>query len=91
MDKMVCVFVQKCSLWHHKDNSRVLSFDQVIDELGEVLVTNDGATIMEKLQVTHPTARMVCVNARPPAFYLFPFLTSPLRIYHTIKMFPSWD
>jgi len=27
---------------------------------GEVIITNDGATILEKMQVTHPAAKMVC-------------------------------
>lgn len=31
----------------------------VADPKGEILVTNDGATILEQLKVTHPTAKML--------------------------------
>lgn len=29
------------------------------DARGEVLITNDGATILKKMDVVHPTAKMV--------------------------------
>jgi chaperonin GroEL (HSP60 family) len=29
------------------------------DARGETLITNDGATILQKLDVVHPTAKMV--------------------------------
>ena len=29
------------------------------DSKGEVLITNDGATIMKQMEVIHPTAKMV--------------------------------
>jgi len=29
------------------------------DPKGEVLITNDGATIMKQIEVVHPTAKMV--------------------------------
>lgn len=31
----------------------------IIDGKGDVLITNDGATILKQLQVTHPTAKML--------------------------------
>lgn len=31
----------------------------LVDETGEILVTNDGATILNKLEVEHPAARML--------------------------------
>lgn len=37
------------------------------DSKGEVLITNDGATIMKQMEVIHPTAKMV----RFILFYLF--------------------
>ena len=32
------------------------------DGRGEILITNDGATILQKMNVVHPTAKMVQVN-----------------------------
>ncbi len=32
---------------------------------GEVIITNDGATILAKMEVQHPAAKMVC-NTQPP-------------------------
>jgi len=32
------------------------------DGRGETLITNDGATILQKLDVVHPTAKMVCLS-----------------------------
>lgn len=29
------------------------------DSKGEVLITNDGATIMKQMELVHPTARML--------------------------------
>ena len=29
------------------------------DPKGEVLITNDGATILKQMEVVHPTAKMV--------------------------------
>ena len=33
---------------------------QIQDEKGDVTITNDGATILKKMQVLHPAAKMVC-------------------------------
>ena len=33
----------------------------IIQPKGDVLVTNDGATILKELEATHPCAKMVCV------------------------------
>lgn len=32
------------------------------DSRGEILITNDGATILQKIDVVHPTAKMVSYN-----------------------------
>lgn len=32
------------------------------DGRGEILITNDGATILQKMDVVHPTAKMVVHN-----------------------------
>jgi chaperonin GroEL (HSP60 family) len=37
----------------------VLLATQICDENGEVLITNDGATILKKMKVIHPAAKMV--------------------------------
>lgn len=34
------------------------------DGRGEVLITNDGATILQKMDVVHPTAKMVNIRLR---------------------------
>lgn len=31
------------------------------DSKGETLITNDGATILQKMDVVHPTAKMVSI------------------------------
>lgn len=31
------------------------------DARGEILITNDGATILQKMDVVHPTAKMVYI------------------------------
>jgi T-complex protein 1 subunit delta len=32
------------------------------DGRGETLITNDGATILQKMNVVHPTAKMVNID-----------------------------
>lgn len=44
------------------------------DGRGETLITNDGATILQKLDVVHPTAKMV------------PFSLISLSRYQRLKM-----
>lgn len=31
----------------------------IVDDIGEVCITNDGATILKKLEVEHPTANLL--------------------------------
>ena len=31
----------------------------LVDSLGDVVITNDGATILKELDITHPAAKMV--------------------------------
>lgn len=31
----------------------------IVDDIGEVTITNDGATILKKLEVDHPTAKLL--------------------------------
>lgn len=31
------------------------------DSRGEVIITNDGATILKQMEVVHPTAKMVII------------------------------
>jgi T-complex protein 1 subunit delta len=42
-------------------------FLQITKAKGEVLITNDGATILKKMELHHPCAKMVCV---PSLLYL---------------------
>lgn len=37
---------------------------------GDVTITNDGATILEQLQLQHPAAKIVCDHSLP-SFFLF--------------------
>ncbi|MBR9677394.1 thermosome subunit [Candidatus Woesearchaeota archaeon] len=36
----------------------------IVDTLGEVIVTNDGATILKEIQIDHPTAKMIVEVAK---------------------------
>ena len=40
------------------------------DARGEILITNDGATILQKLDVVHPTAKMVLLKS--PSWSKYP-------------------
>ena len=46
------------TLMQARDSSCVLSL-QVVQPDGEVLITNDGATILQKMTVQHPAAKML--------------------------------
>jgi len=32
----------------------------LVDEIGDVTITNDGATILKQIEVTHPAAKVLC-------------------------------
>ena len=32
----------------------------LVDDVGDVTVTNDGATILQNLEVEHPAAKVLC-------------------------------
>jgi hypothetical protein len=34
---------------------------QIITSNSDVVITNDGATILKQMEVTHPCAKMVCL------------------------------
>ena len=36
----------------------------IVDALGEVIITNDGATILKEMNIEHPTAKMVVEVAK---------------------------
>jgi chaperonin GroEL (HSP60 family) len=36
----------------------------LVDSIGDVVVTNDGATILEKMDVEHPAAKMIIEVAK---------------------------
>ena len=36
----------------------------LVDQAGDTVVTNDGATILRTMNVTHPTAKMIIEVAR---------------------------
>ena len=46
LDKMLVFFY----LWH---------FEVQVDKVGDVTITNDGATILQKLEVEHPAAKVL--------------------------------
>ena len=35
------------------------SFEEQVDKVGDVTITNDGATILQKLEVEHPAAKVL--------------------------------
>lgn len=39
----------------------------LVDRYGEVTITNDGATILERMEITHPAARLVIATAQAQA------------------------
>ncbi len=36
----------------------------IVDSLGDVIVTNDGATILKEIQIEHPSAKMIVEIAK---------------------------
>jgi hypothetical protein len=54
------------------------------DGRGETLITNDGATILQKLDVVHPTAKMVpplsLSSSRSPRRRTLRQATGPLQL-----------
>lgn len=44
---------------------------QIINSRGEVVISNDGATILKQMEVVHPTAKMVrsSINAHRASEY----------------------
>ena len=51
----------------------------LVDDIGDVTITNDGATILKLLEVEHPAAK-VAVTINCVIFYLFIYF-SILRFY----------
>jgi hypothetical protein len=39
----------------------------LVDDVGDVTVTNDGATILKLLEVEHPAAKVGCLRGRRAA------------------------
>ena len=39
----------------------------MVDRFGDVVISNDGATILKLMEVNHPAARMIINTARGPA------------------------
>jgi len=37
----------------------------LVDSLGDVTITNDGATILDEMQIEHPAAKMMVEVAKP--------------------------
>lgn len=46
------------------------TFQMLVDDIGDVTITNDGATILKMLEVEHPAAK---VNGSFFGFYRFNF------------------
>ena len=70
----------------------------IVDSIGEVIVTNDGVTILEEMQIEHPTAKMVVEVAKTQenivgdgtttAVVLAGELLKKLKIYWRWKFIP---
>jgi hypothetical protein len=54
----------------------------LVDDIGDVTITNDGATILKMLEVEHPAAKVNCraSQSKFPLFYVL-FLLSISCIY----------
>jgi TCP-1/cpn60 chaperonin family len=48
----------------------------LVDDIGDVTVTNDGATILRLLEVEHPAAKYVLEQIRPSMTHKINFLFS---------------
>ena len=51
----------------------------MVDDIGDVTITNDGATILKLLEVEHPAAKVIFKNLRLQRYswiYLSHFFTS---------------
>lgn len=52
----------------------------LVDDIGDVTITNDGATILKMLEVEHPAAK---VNAL--FFYLYFLINLSNRVLHVMS------
>lgn len=61
----------------------------LVDDIGDVTITNDGATILKMLEVEHPAAK---VNHTPLAlrFLSFFFFRSIAFYYSPVLLFRFW-
>lgn len=50
----------------------------LVDKAGDTVVTNDGATILKRMDVTHPTARMIIEVARTQEEHCYDGTTSSI-------------
>jgi len=62
----------------------------LVDDIGDVTVTNDGATILKLLEVQHPAAK-VCITGVRHAALLTEFLKHTFNLQHMLhdKMLPT--
>jgi hypothetical protein len=49
-----CTLIRKCENWFSIFCSQML-----VDDIGDVTMTNDGATILKMLEVEHPAAKVI--------------------------------
>lgn len=70
MDKMA-----RCLSLLHLIQELTSAWLQIQTSKGEVIITNDGATILKSIQALHPAAKMVCHSLSSPrhrySFYSF--------------------
>ena len=43
---------------HHPDHLQAFAMQMLVDDIGDVTITNDGATILKLLEIEHPAAKV---------------------------------
>lgn len=63
----------------------------LVDDIGDVTVTNDGATILKLLEVQHPAAKVCCLTGVLHAALLTEPLKHTFDLQHMLyaKMLPT--
>lgn len=61
-------------------NSSSRGFQMLVDDIGDVTITNDGATILRMLEVEHPAAKVIDTNLSS----LFRICVNPYELLVTL-------
>ena len=53
----------------------------LVDSMGDVVITNDGATILKEMEIEHPAAKMIIEIAKETTTSFFSFFSSEITSY----------